>query len=75
MDNKIQKLDFDDFELYYINRNYVADIPATIEQVRKLEAEAIAKQEELKKICERFNALSVDGIETIYCDKHIYRRL
>ena len=75
VDNKIQALDFADFELYYINRNYVADIPATIEQVRKLEAEAIAKQEELKKICDQFNSLAVDGIETIYCDKRIYRRL
>ena len=75
VDNKIQALDFADFELYYINRNYVTDIPETIENIRKLEAEAIAKQEELKKICERFNTLAVDGIETIYCDKHIYRRL
>lgn len=75
VDNKIQKLDFDDFELYYININYVTDVPETIENIRKLEAEAIAKQEELKKICERFNALSVDGIERIYCNKHIYRRL
>ena len=75
IDNKIQALDFEDFELYYINDNYIADIPAIIEQMQKLETKAIEKQEELKEICTQFNFLAVDGIEKIYCDKRIHSRL
>ena len=74
VDNKIQKLEFSDLELWYINKNYVEDIPTTIEKLKELKREAVAKQEEFKNICDKFNELTVDGIERIYSDKRIYDR-
>ena len=74
IDNKIQKLKISDLELWYINENYIEDIPATIEKIKELKREAAKKQEELRGICDKFNELTVDGIERIYCDKRIYDR-
>ncbi|WP_147354170.1 hypothetical protein [Clostridium sp. AF32-12BH] len=75
VDNKIQPLDFSDLELYYIKKDYVENIPEAIVEIRKLEAEAAEKQEELKAICEKFNAMTVEGIGTMSHYHYIYRRL
>lgn len=74
VDNKIQKLEHSDLELWYINKNYIEDIPSTIEKIKELRREAMAKQEALRSICDKFNELAVDGIDRIYCDKRIYDR-
>ncbi len=74
VDNKIQKLEYSDLELWYINKNYIEDIPSTIEKIKELRREAMAKQEALRSICDKFNELAVDGIDRIYCDKRIYDR-
>lgn len=75
VENKIQPLEFSDFELWYIKSEYVENIPATIKEIRKLETEAIEKQKELDAICTNFNKLAVDGIDKIYCTDRIYKRL
>ena len=74
IDNKIQKLKISDLELWYINENYIEDIPTTIEKIKKIRREAVKKQEELRGICDKFNKLTVNGIERIYCDKRIYEK-
>ena len=71
INNKIQKLDFADFELWYINKNYVEDIPAVIGEIKRLKADAKAKQDELRKICDEYNKLVVDGISAIYYDHRL----
>ena len=72
IDNKIQLVTFDEVELYYIAREYVADIPQRVEAIKAAHAEAVARQEELNAACSRFNALAVGDIEHLYYNKHIY---
>ena len=75
IDNKIQLITFDELELYYISRAYVEDIPQRVEDIKAAYAGAVAKQEELKAACDRFNALAVWDIENICSDKHIYHNM
>ena len=75
IDNKIQLITFDEIELYYISREYVEDIPQRVEDIKATYAGAVAKQEELKAACDRFNALAVGDISCIYSDKHIYHNM
>ena len=75
IDNKIQLITFDEIELYYISREYVEDIPQRVEDIKAAYAGAVAKQEELKAACDRFNALAVGDIENICSDKHIYTNM
>lgn len=75
IDNKIQLITFDEIGLYYIAREYVADIPQRVEAVKAALAEAAAKQEELKAACSRFNALAVGDIDQIYYGKNIYSNM
>ena len=72
IDNKVQSLVFEDLELYYINREYVEDINGTIEELKTLRKRAEKAQKELIEICEKFNNLAVDGIESIHYSKNIY---
>ena len=72
IDNKIQLVSFDELALYYISREYVEDVPQRVEAIKAAYTEAVAKQEELKAACSRFNALAVGDIEHIYYDKYIY---
>ena len=75
IDNKIQLVTFDEIGLYYIAREYVADIPQRVEAIKAAHLEAVAKQEELNVACDRFNALAVGDIDRIYYDKHIYKNM
>ena len=72
IDNKIQLVTFDELELYYISREYVENIPERVEALKKLYAEAVAKQKELETICDNYNGLAVGDIKHIYSDKRIY---
>ena len=70
IDNKIQPVEFEELKLYYIDSEYVTDIPQRVETLKSLYKEAVAKQEELKSICDSFNKLAV-GIDHIYYDRHL----
>ena len=70
IDNKIQPVKFEEVQPYYISREYVTDIPQRVETLKSLYKEAVAKQEELKAICDSFNKLAV-GINHIYYDRHL----
>ena len=74
IDNKIQPVKFEEVQPYYIGREYVTDIPQRIETLKSLYKDAVAKQEELKAICDNFNKLAV-GINHIYYDKHLYKNM
>lgn len=74
IDNKIQPVKFEEVQLYYINSEYVTDIPQRVETLKSLYKDAVAKQEELKAICDNFNKLAV-GINHIYYDKHLYKNI
>ena len=71
IDNKIQLVTFDEIALYYISRDYVEDIPQRVEAIKAAFLEAVAKQEELRAACDRFNALAVGDINHLSYDKHI----
>lgn len=74
IDNKIQPIKFEEIELYYIDKEYVTDIPQRVEALKVAYKEAVKKQEELKPICDNFNKLAV-GINHIYYDKHLYNNM
>ena len=63
-ENKIQHLEMEDLSISYINRNYYEDIDSTIEELERLHKEAKQKQDELNEIFEKYNELTVDGIDT-----------
>ena len=74
IDNKIQPVKFEEVQPYYISREYVTDIPQRVETLKSLYKEAVAKQEELKAVCDSFNKLAV-GIDHIYYDKRLYKNI
>lgn len=74
IDNKIQPVKFEEVQLYYIDSEYVTDIPQRVETLKSLYKDAVAKQEELKAICDNFNKLAV-GINHIYYNKHLYKNM
>ena len=63
-ENKIQHLEMEDLSISYINRNYYEDIDSTIKELERLHEEAKQKQDELNEIFEKYNELTVDGIDT-----------
>lgn len=73
INNKIQAIDIEEIELFYINNIYFNDINSTIAELKKIYALAYEKQQELEKLCSQFNALVVDGIENIYSITPIYK--
>lgn len=75
IDNKIQLVTFDEIGLYYIAREYVADIPQRVEELKAIYKEAVAKQKELESICSRYNSLAVGDLSHIYHDKRIYENM
>ena len=74
IDNKIQPVKFEEVQPYYISREYITDIPQRVETLKSLYKEAVAKQEELKAICDNFNKLAV-GINHIYYDERLYKNI
>ena len=74
IDNKIQSVKFEEVQLYHIDREYVTDVPQRVETLKSLYKDAVAKQEELKAICDNFNKLAA-GINHIYYDKHLYKNI
>nr|DAF22992.1 MAG TPA: hypothetical protein [Caudoviricetes sp.] len=75
IDNKIQLVAFDELELYYISNDYVEDVPRRVKELKAVYKEAVAKQKELKHICDRFNALAVGDIPYIYSSKTLYAEM
>lgn len=75
VDNKIQAVTFDEIALYYISREYVEDIPQRVEDLKRIYAEAVAKQKELESICSRYNSLAVGDLPSIYSNKRIYENM
>lgn len=71
IDNKIQAVEPEQLQLYYIKSTYFDDIPRTIKEMKKAYQKAVEKQKELEKLCDAFNYFAVDGIERIYKDKYI----
>ena len=71
IDNKIQAVEPEQLQLYYIKRDYFEDIPAAIKEMKKAYKKAVEKQKELEILCDAFNHFAVDGIDRIYKDKYI----
>lgn len=75
IDNKIQILPIESFSIWYINKRYFEDIQAAIVEMETLYNKAYSMQKELDSVCSAFNKYSVEGIESIYCDKRIHERM
>lgn len=75
INNKIQLVTFEELALYYTSREYVEDVPRRVEELKNIYIEAVAKQKELKYICDCYNLLAVGDIQHIYYDKHIYENM
>lgn len=72
--NKINPLPFESFSLWYIPTNYIDDIPAAVEELKRLRAAAVEKQKELATICSAYNSIARGSMEHIYKDKAIFDR-
>lgn len=68
-ENKIQVLEFNDLVLYYASKEYIDNIPKRIKELKRLYKKAYEKQQELAKICSKYNYLTVGNIKNIYKDK------
>lgn len=75
VDNKIQRVTFEEITLYYISREYIEDVLQRVAELKAIYKEAVAKQKELESICNRYNSLAVGDISHIYCDKYIYENM
>ena len=71
-DNKIQVPELNDLTLFYTSKEYIDNIPKRIKELKKLYKKAYEKQQELEKICNEYNSLTVGTIKNIYKDKNIY---
>lgn len=71
-EHKIQALEFSDITLYYTSKEYIDNIPKRIKELKRLYKKAYEKQQELEKICSKYNSLAVGNIKNIYKDKNIY---
>ena len=71
-DNKIQVPELNDLTLYYTSKEYIDNIQKRIKELKKLYKKAYEKQQELEKICSKYNSLAVGNIKNIYKDKNIY---
>ncbi len=71
-DNKIQVPELNDLTLFYTSKEYIDNIPKRIKDLKKLYKKAYEKQQELEKICNEYNSLTVGSIKNIYKDKNIY---
>lgn len=74
-DNRIQLVNMDDLQIFYINKQYVEDIPATVQKIREAYDAARAAQEALETACSEFNKLSVDGLPHLSSRENIYPRI
>ena len=74
-DNRIQLVTMDDLQIFYINKRYVEDIPATVQKIREAYDAARAAQEALEAACSEFNKLSVDGLPHLNSRENIYPRI
>lgn len=62
VDNKIQELNMDDLEVYYINKDYVENLDKEVEIILELHNKALTLKKELENVCNEFNEHAVDGI-------------
>lgn len=72
VDNKIQLQPLEAFEIWYIKREYIEDIPAAIAEMRSLHETAFKLRMELRNACSAFNRYAVDGIDQLDDYKPIY---
>lgn len=70
--NRICPLEMDDLKIWYTKPDYIENIKKAVSDLKKYRREAVKKQEELRKACELFNGLTVDGIESLNYASHIY---
>lgn len=75
IDNKIQVLPFERFDVWYIKNKYIEDIPAAVDDMKRLHKQALSMQNEIKGICCKFNSYAVEGIDSIYADRPIHNNI
>lgn len=75
INNKINVVSMEDLEVYYINHTYFEDLEATVEELKRIYAEAKQKQEELKELCSQFNKLSVKGIADLNHTEYSFKNI
>lgn len=69
IDNKIQSVTMEDFQLWNINK-HTENVTETVNKIKELHKLAMEKKAELEAILSQFNALSVNGIEHMYANWH-----
>ena len=74
-DNKIQPVTMEDVVIYYINKRYFEDIPATVREMREAYEKAATLQKELEAACSAFRQYTVEGIPNIDPHKTIYPKI
>lgn len=75
VDNKLTPKPFEAFSVWYEKTTYYDDIPAAVEQMKKLYADVVEKKRELEHACSLFNAYAVEGIDSVYRHTNIYDKI
>lgn len=73
--NKITPQPLEAFGIWYEKTTYFDDIPAAVEQIKKLYADVVEKKRELEHACSLFNTYAVEGIESVYRHTNIYDQI
>lgn len=72
IDNKIQKIVFEDLELWYTENKYIEHIQEHVLDLKAAYAQALHARKELENACEKFNTLVVGDIKRIHADDRYY---
>lgn len=72
VNNKIQCYELEKISMYYMNSEYIEDIPKRIRDLKAAYKKACITQEELEKACKEFNNLVVGDIKNLYVSNKFY---
>lgn len=72
VDNVIQDVPFEEFEIWHDSMEYVEDVAGRISDLKIAHMEAREKQKELEIACSKFNDLAVGDIPALSMYKNIY---
>lgn len=71
VNNKVQCLQMEDFEVVGINKNYIEDLDSAVEEIKRLHKLALEKEQELIEICHKYNDLATDGISSLSYGRYL----
>lgn len=65
INNKLQKFTRNDLKLYNGSSNYIENVDTEVKYIRDTQRKIIEKEQELEKMCEKYNKHTMNGINSI----------